>query len=165
METSSKACRYRTGYGFWACDWWREWKRSAMLDFGVLWLVESRGKGSHVWPYKGGVNHGCGTVNQRSGSQKTPEAEVKMSKFLFGEENLPERVFYKRERGPGPSVTAGVPFFLSHNETMSRWSCLGFFLGVWTDQVPEDWFYIEEACVFTEFVESRGGLNGLSNGK
>ena len=42
---------------------------------------------------------------------KTAEAEVKMSRFLFGKENLPERVCYKRERGPGPSVTAGVPIF------------------------------------------------------
>ena len=47
---------------------------------------------------------------------------------------------------------------------MSRLSWLGF-LWFWTDQVPEDWFYIEETRVFTEGVETRGGLSGLSNGE
>ena len=35
--------------------------------------------------------------------------------FYFAQkkkENLPDRVFYRRERGPGPSVTAGVSCFL-----------------------------------------------------
>ena len=56
----------------------------------------------------------------------SPEAEVKMSRFLFGKENLPERVCYKRERGPGPSVTAGVPFFfcVSRNQANVTWILL-----------------------------------------
>ena len=46
-----------------------------------------------------------------SGSKKS-KPEVKCQNGDFIHENLPDRVFYMRERGPGPSVTAGVPCFL-----------------------------------------------------
>ena len=132
-------------------------KKSAMLDDDVMRWVGiggERGNVGHV-----GFGWGCdviidaqirGAVNQRvdtgSGSKNVNFFFI----LLFGIEKrkicLTE--FYKRERGPEPSVTAGVPF-LSHNKchriekchttkqnkTMSQTSCLGF-LQFWTDHVP-----------------------------
>ena len=34
--------------------------------------------------------------------------------------NRPDRVFYRRERGPEPSVTAGVPYFVTELKKVSR---------------------------------------------
>ena len=73
-------------------------KRSAMLDLGrvVTSWVDAQNKGS------------C------QSNEKKPEAEVKIQNSFFILENLPGPRVYRRERGPGPSVTAGVPFENSH---------------------------------------------------
>ena len=72
------------------CDWSRAREREAM--FAQIREVSIK-------------------VTSPEAEVKTTEAEVKMSRGVVFIENLPERVCYKRERGPGPSVTAGVPFF------------------------------------------------------
>ena len=44
----------------------------------------------------------------------SPEAEVKMSKFLFGKENLPERVFTIGNVGPDRVSRRASHFFFCH---------------------------------------------------
>ena len=57
----------------------------------------------------GGCRRRISTVNKSGTGSKN------VKKFYFARKNgLTER-FYRRERGPGLSVTAGVPF-LSHNK-------------------------------------------------
>ena len=90
-------------------------KKGSHLGLGCIVIGREEGKRKPSLPKYGccqscpylGKGAGSGSQNSGSGSKNV--------KFLLGEENLPERVCYKRERGPGPSVTAGVPiFFLCH---------------------------------------------------
>ena len=87
------------------------------------------------------------------GVSDVTRVEKKMNISFFNEnEKTAWTERYKRERRPGRSVTAGVPFsFLffgkkesrnKTNKTMSQTSCLGF-LQVGTDHVRQQRFYIE----------------------
>ena len=96
---SSKVCRFRWEKKFWLviggergkcrpswiwvfCDWSRAWEKEAI--FAQIWVVSIIGV----------------ELSIKGAEVKTPEAEVKMSKFLFGKENLPDRVFTSGNVGP-----------------------------------------------------------------
>ena len=78
------------------CDWWREGKVAAMLADDVIFLALMRG-----------------AVNQILGVESVTSRVLKCEKMFFncGKSAWTER--YKRERGPGPSATAGVPFIFT----------------------------------------------------
>ena len=79
---------------------------------GWMGIGGEGGKSRPCW-----IGEGCDVIflDHKHITVKRLEAEVKCQIFYYfilhkKRKNLPDRVFYRRERGPGPSVTAGVPF-------------------------------------------------------
>ena len=54
-----------------------------------------------------------------SGSQNTGSGSQNVKMVYLGRKICLTEFFYKRERGPGPSVTAGVPIFVTQRNNVT----------------------------------------------